>query len=121
MNAPDDTRRPARGWLGGLVLGAVSGLTLLVLGAIGTVFALVAVVLILWQGPRGLATAGLLTGTGLIWTVLFARVALTCGGPLDPGTSTCIAGDLTGWAAVGASIFALGLVASAFALRRSRR
>lgn len=109
------------GWVSGLVLGFVSGLTLLVLGAPGLGILVTAVGLILWKGPRALASAALLTGLGLIWTVAFARVALTCGGPLDPRTSTCVAGDLTGWVAVSGAVFGLGLVASAFALRRSRR
>lgn len=108
-------------WLSGLVLGVVSGLTLLVLGALGLGIAVLALALIMWRGPRALASAALLTGLGLIWTVAFARVALTCGGPLDPRTSTCVAGDLTGWVAVSGAVFGLGLVASAFALRRSRR
>jgi hypothetical protein len=109
------------GWLSGLVLGGVSGLALLVLGTLGLVFGLLSLGLILWRGPRGLAGAGLLTGLGLIWTVLFARVALTCGGPFDPGVGTCGAPDLGGWIATSVAMFAVGLVASAFALRRSRR
>lgn len=108
-------------WLSGLVLGVISGLTFLTLGSLGLIFALASLGLILWKGPRPLATAGLLTGFGLIWSVLFVRVALTCGGPFDPGVSTCMAPDLSGWIAAGVAVFALGLVASAFALRRARR
>ena len=113
-------RRPGA-WLAGLVLGVISGLMLLELGALGVPFVLASLGLILWKGPRQLAGAGLLSGFGLILFVLFARVALTCGGPFDPGTSTCVAPDLTGWIVAGAVIFAVGLIASAIALQRTHR
>ena len=93
----------------------------LTLGSRGLIFALASLGLILWKGPRPLATAGLVTGVGLIWSVLFVRVALTCGGPFDPGVSTCMASDLSGWIAGGGAVFALGLLASAFALQRTKR
>ena len=108
-------------WLSGLVLGVVSGVTVVMLGSIGLVFALASLALITWKGPRGLAFAGLLTGFGLIWTVLFAHSALTCGGPFDPRVSTCVASDLTRWISGSAAIFAFGLVTSARALQRTRR
>ena len=108
-------------WLAGLVLGFAGGLVLLELGFFGLVFVLASIGLILWKGPRLLAGSGLLTGLGLVSTVLFARVALTCGGPLDPGLSECFAPDLTGWLVGSAAVFVLGLVASAFALRRTTR
>ena len=113
-------RRPGA-WLAGLVLGAISGLMVLELGSLGLTFVLVSLGLILWKGPRRLAGAGLVSGFGLILSVLFARVALTCGGPFDPGTSTCVAPDLTGWVIGGAVIFGLGLIASALALQRTKR
>lgn len=108
-------------WLAGLVLGFVSGATLLLLGVFGIIFALACVGLILWKGPRFLAGAGVLTGLGLVCIVLFARVALTCGGPLDPHLSECFAPDLTGWITASATIFAVGLIASAVARRRARK
>lgn len=108
-------------WLAGVILGFISGPALFVLGVYGMIFMLACIALIAWKGPRLLAGAGLITGVGLVFTVLFARVALTCGGPLDPGTSSCVAGDLGGWIAGSAAIFAVGLVASAVALRRANR
>ena len=108
-------------WLAGLVLGFVSGPTLLLLGAFGIIFVLACVALILWKGPRFVPGTGLLTGLGLVCTVLFARVALTCGGPLDPHLSECYAPDLTGWIAGSATLFVVGLIASAVGLRRARR
>jgi hypothetical protein len=115
------TDRRAGNWLAGLVLGAISGLGVLVAGILGAVILVAAVLLIAIHRPRGLSAAGLVTGLGLVWTVLFARVALTCGGPLDPGTSTCGAGDLSVWIAASVVLFAVGLVASALALQRTRR
>ena len=115
----NDTR--AGSWLAGVVLGAICGLMLLSLGSLGIPFLLASIGLILWKGPRRLAAAGLLTGIGLIWFVLFTRVALTCGGPLDPGVSECVTGDLRGWIIGGAVVFGIGLVASAIALRRTQR
>ena len=94
---------------------------MLVAGFAGVVILVAAVLLILINGPRRLAGAGLMTGFGLIWTVLLARVALTCGGPLDPGVSTCGAGDLSVWIAGSVALFVVGLVASALALQRTQR
>jgi hypothetical protein len=107
-------------WLAGLVLGVAGGVMLLTLGAYGMLYLLACVGLVLWKGPRFLASAGIVTGVGLVSTVLFARVALTCGGPLDPHVSQCSAPDLTGWVVGSAAVFAMGLFASAVALRRSR-
>lgn len=115
------TDRRAGAWLAGLVLGAVSGLGLLVAGFIGLIILAAGVLLIAINGPRLLAGSGLVAGFGLVLTVLFARVALTCGGPLDPGVGTCVAGDLTAWIVGSAVIFAIGLVVSALAFPRTRR
>lgn len=103
----------ASAWLSGLVLGAVSGLALLALGTIGLALVVASALLILVKGPRALPAAGFVSGLGLVWTALLARVALTC---VAPG---CEAGDIGGWVAKAATIFVIGLVASAFALRRS--
>lgn len=112
--------RRAGAWLAGLVLGAVSGLGVLVAGIMGVIILVAAILLIVIHGPRRLAAAGLVTGLGLIWTVLFARVALTCGGPMDPRLGTCSGGDLSGWIAASVTLFSVGLVASALALQRTR-
>ena len=101
----------------GVVLGFLSGLVVLVLGVYGLAFLLAFIGLVLWQGPRVLVSAGMLTGVGLICSVLFARVALTCGGPLDPGLSECSTPDLTGWIGGSVALFGLGLLASALAFR----
>jgi hypothetical protein len=107
-------------WLAGLVLGAVNGTALLSLGMLILPLLLASLLLIAWKGPRLIAGAGFLTGAGLLWTVLFLRVALTCGGPLDTGAGTCVAGDLGGWIAGAAAILVVGLLVSAAAFRRLR-
>ena len=107
-------------WLAGLVLGAVNGLTVLSLGTLMLPLLVASALLIAGKGPRLIAAAGFLTGAGLIWSVLFIRVALTCGGPFDPGLSTCVTDDLSGWIAGAAFVFAIGLVGSALAFRRLR-
>jgi hypothetical protein len=89
------------------------------LGVLGVGFLAVALGLIAWKGPRVLAAAGLATGLGLIWTVLFLRVQLTCGpGAALPETG-CVSEDLSPWIAGSGVIFVAGLIASAVALRRS--
>jgi hypothetical protein len=110
----------AGAWLAGVVLGAVNGTAVLSLGVLLLPLLLASVLLILWNGPMLIAGAGFLAGAGLVWTVLFLRVALTCGGPLDPDTSTCISGDLGGWIISSVAIFALGLLFSAVAVAERR-
>ena len=119
----DSTYRPqfARSWLSGLVLGVSAAFMLVELGVLGLAFLGVAVLVIAWKGPRAVAGAGLLTGFGLIWTVLFSRVQLTCGpGALFRDTS-CFSDDLTPWILGSAGMFTAGLLVSAWALRRMRR
>lgn len=113
--------RLARSWFACVVLGMALGLAALTLYVLTLPAVAVAIALITWKGPRLVGAAGFLTGVGLVWTVLFARVALTCGGPLDSGANgTCSAGDLTGWIAASLTVFVVGLAGSASAFRRSR-
>jgi hypothetical protein len=106
---------PASAWLSGLVLGAVSGLALLALGLVGVALLAASLLLVAAKGPRALAGAGLVAGLGLVWTVLFTRVGLSCLAP------DCQAGDIWTWVAGAAVLFAVGLTGSAVALRRTRR
>jgi len=116
---PRDGR--ASDWLAGLVLGFASGLAILVAGFIGIVVLAAALLLIAWKGPRSLALTGLVSGIGLVWTALFARVWLTCDVlPQPPGTE-CESDGVNLWVAAAIGIFVAGLVGSAFALRRTRR
>ena len=121
VERPRSSSRPAAAWLAGVVLGVVGGIGLISFGVLGLAFLAIAALLIAWKGPRLLAAAGLLTGAGLIWTVLFARLQLTCTiGPI-PADGGCHTEDLTAWIAGAAAIFVAGLVASALSLRRMQR
>jgi len=108
-------------WVAGLVLGAVSAFALLALGVVGIVLTIVSVLLIAWKGPRLLAMAGLVTGAGVTWTLLFARVMLSCASENATAAGSCEAGDIGLWVATGAAITLFGLVLSLVAARRSRR
>ena len=108
----------AAAWLSGLVLGVASGFLVIEFGVLGLTFLAVAVLLIAWKGPRLLALGGLLSGFGLLWTVLFARVQLTCGPRAMLPESGCSSDDLSRWILGSAGVFVLGLVLSAVALRR---
>lgn len=111
----------AAAWLSGLVLGVIGGVSLMSLGAIGLAFIAISVLLIAWKGPRRLAAGGLVAGLGLVWTVLFARVQLTCGPHALIPDENCTSDDLAVWIAASVVVFAIGLVASALALRREAR
>ena len=111
-------------WLAGLMLGALFGVTSIsfALGIVAVPILLASLVLIGWKGPRVIAGAGFVTGTGLVWTLLLARVALTCGGPLDSGANgSCVAGDLTGWMSLAVATLAGGLALSIAAFMRQHR
>ena len=111
----------ASAWLSGLVLGVACGFLLIELGVVGLAFLALAVLLIVWKGPRMLAFGGLLTGFGCLWTVLLARVALTCGVDAFFPDANCATEDLTSWISGSAAIFVVGLGMSAVALRMLRR
>ena len=120
MTASARDGRPSD-WLAGLVLGFASGFGILVAGFIGIVVLAAALLLIAWKGPRSLALTGLVSGIGLVWTALFARVWLTCDVlPQPPGTD-CESGETTLWVVAAIGMFVAGLVGSAFALQRTRR
>lgn len=109
------------GWLSGLVLGFLSGIALMSFGAFGLALLAASVLLIAWQGPRLVATAGLLAGAGLLWTVLFLKVALSCAATNATSGERCDPGSIWSWAAVAAAIFMAGLFGSSLAFRWSRR
>ncbi len=109
------------GWLPGLVLGTLNAFLLLELGWMAPAFLAATVLLILWKGPRLGAFAGLLTGAGLIWTVLFSRVGLSCAFAAQLPGEDCQAPGIVPWILVSVVTLALGVATSAIALRRSRR
>jgi hypothetical protein len=108
-------------WFAGLVLGSASGLCILVAGFIGIAVLAAALLLIAWKGPRTLALTGVVAGIGLVWTVLFARVWLTCDVLPQPPGECCESGGISLWVAAAVGILVAGLVATVLALRRSRR
>ena len=115
---PSPASQPSRrsGWLPGLVLGAVNAFALLETGVIGLVLTVLSLLLIAWKGPRLVAAAGFVTGAGGLWTLLFARVMLSC-----TFANGCDAGNIDVWVAVAAVILAVGISATMLAVRRSRR
>lgn len=121
VNGASPTAGAFGGWLPGLVLGVATGFLLLELGTIGLGFALVSVILIAWKGPRLAASAGFLTGAGLIWTVLFARVAVSCAIDAQLPGEDCEAPGIVPWILVATVTFGLGLITSAVAFARSLR
>lgn len=117
------TTSPSSGWLAGLVLGALVGITTIsfVLGFLGLPLLVSSILLILWKGPRVLAMAGFLTGWGLLWTVAITQATIACiTFERGPGRD-CEPGDVGPFLAVGVAVFAVGIASSAWALRRSRR
>jgi hypothetical protein len=101
------------------VLGAVTGLGLLIAGFVGIIVLVAALLLIAVRGPRLLATSGLLTGAGLVLSVLFARVGLDCTVFVAPGEG-CEAADIWVWVGGSVVLFVVGLVGSALAFKRTR-
>jgi hypothetical protein len=114
----------ASGWLGGLILGALTGLTSIsfVLGVLAPALLLVSILLIAWKGPHGPAAAGFLTGVGLLWTVAITSSTVSCL-TIDRGPGRwCEPAEGVGpFLAVGVVLFLLGLAGSALVLRREAR
>jgi hypothetical protein len=116
--------RATSGWLAGLLLGALAGLTTIsfALGILGMPIVLASIALIAWKGPQAIAGAGFLTGWGLLWTVAILNSTISCL-TIDRGPGRwCEPGEGVGpFLVAGIALFAGGLLASAFALRRERR
>jgi len=115
-----DQTSPMSAWLIGLFFGAIDSILLFELGFIGLLFTLVFVGLIAWKGPRLPAASGLVTGVGLVWTLLFANVFLACAASkLRPGEDCDLAG-IGPWVATAAGVLLLGALGTIFAARRLR-
>ncbi|HUQ44350.1 MAG TPA: hypothetical protein VM451_08110 [Candidatus Limnocylindria bacterium] len=106
-------------WLVGFALGAANGTLYLSLAMLMLPLIAASLVLLLWRAPRLASFVGFVAGWGFMWVVLFSRLALTCGGPLDFGARECDAGELAPWFMVAGAILAAGLLETV-AVRRSR-
>ncbi|HEX3264396.1 MAG TPA: hypothetical protein VHR16_01900 [Candidatus Limnocylindrales bacterium] len=98
----------------------MNGFAVVELGVLGLVLVAAAIALIVWKGPRLLAFGGLLTGFGGVWTLLFGRVALTCGDGAVFPDATCMTEDLAPWVVGSASLVVAGVIVSVVAIRRAR-
>jgi hypothetical protein len=112
------TRTPVRGsrsaWLAGLTVGAGAGFLALELPVLGWLIAIAFLAGGLVSRRLLAAGAGLLVGSGLTWTTLIGRVALTC-------RERCWAPGIEPWLIVGGSLLATGLALSLVAAWRQRR
>ena len=112
VSAHDAT--PLRGWLLGLVAGALGGLLgiswILPLPGIGLLPLVVGILV----PPRPFGAAGTLLGWGAIWAALFIRADDAC----DP--ASCRGPDITPWLTVSAGLVIAGLCLLAIGLIRSR-
>ena len=117
---PPEQTSPMSAWLIGLFFGAIDAIMLFELGYIGMGFTLVFIALVAWKGPRLPAYAGLVSGVGLVWTILLANVGVRCAIENSTPGSGCDAGDIWAWVAGAASVLAVGLGATVLAARRLR-
>jgi hypothetical protein len=112
------------GWLSGLLLGGLTGLTTIsfALGVLGLPILVASIAVILWKGPRAIALGGYVTGIGLLWTVLITSSTISClTVDRGPGRWCEPAEGVWRFLAAGATMLVVGLVLSAEAFRRRRR
>ena len=119
-SSPGHPRRTA--WLAGAVLGALAGVLVFVFPAAGVLMFGASIGIVLWQGPRLPGVAGIVTGVGLTWTVLFLRVKLECDAFNAVPGQECVAPGVEQFLAVAATVVIVGAVLSAiaWAARRPR-
>ena len=111
---------PMSAWLIGLFFGAIDAILLFELGFIGLPFTLAFVGLVAWKGPRLPAASGLVTGVGLVWTLLFANTMVHCAIENATPGSGCDLGGIGGWVAAAAGLLLVGVVGTVVAARRLR-
>jgi hypothetical protein len=116
------TRREA--WISGLVIGAVTGLTILVLPIAGAVIALVFAIVVRIKGSGVAAAGGFGVGSGASLLALLIRGIAACAAfDARPGQG-CTTPDLAPWLAIGVLAVVSGValtVAAIAAARRARR
>ncbi|HET9519623.1 MAG TPA: hypothetical protein VFO73_01095 [Candidatus Limnocylindrales bacterium] len=113
------SRREA--WISGLVIGAVTGLTILVLPMAGAVIALVFAILVRIKGSGVAAAGGFGVGCGASLLALLIRGIAACEA-FDSGPGQgCTAPDLSPWLAAGVLALGSGVVLTAAAIAAARR
>ena len=120
MAADQDQTSPMSAWLIGLFLGAIAAVALIGFGVTGVVFTMLFVGLIAWKGPRLAATAGLVTGLGVVWAILFSNVLVQCAQEDATPGSSCDVPGIGVWVAASVGVLLLGVVGTLVAARRLR-
>jgi hypothetical protein len=118
---PSSSGYPRRtAWLAGAMLGAIGGILLFVFPAAGVLMLAVALGLVLWQGPRLAGLAGIVSGIGLTWTVVFLRVKVECEAFNAAPGQECVAPEVDQFLAGAAAVAVVGALLSvaAWAARR---
>lgn len=87
---------------------------------VGMALLLATTVLVARTGQAAAGVAGLVVGLGGTWTLVFGRVALTCG-PTMPDGGGCEAPSIGGAVLASLLILAAGGIASALIAVRGRR
>jgi hypothetical protein len=101
-------------WAIGLITGVIIGVSVLLIGTIGAVLAVIALVLFAVQPRREAPVGGLAIGLGAGWLTILALGDLAC----DAG---CVAPDLRGWYAFASVVIAVGVVVTVRAFRQRSR
>jgi hypothetical protein len=105
-------------WLAFGVLGAAGGIVVLEFPSGGLLLLGAALVGIAVKPPRGAALAGLVTGLGGTWTILFLRVKVDCDAfNAQPGQA-CESPAIEGWIVAGAFVLGIGVLATLLVFRR---
>jgi hypothetical protein len=113
------TRREA--WISGLVIGAVTGLTILVLPVAGAVIALVFAIVVRMKGSGVAAAGGFGVGSGASLLALLIRGIAACEAfDAGPGQG-CTAPDLGPWLTIGVVALVSGVVLTAATIAAARR
>jgi hypothetical protein len=109
------------GWISGLVIGAICGLTLLVVPVAALVFALVFALVVRMKGAGVAAAGGFGVGAGASLLALLIRAIAACEAFNAVPGQGCTAPDLAALLAVGVLALASGVVLTAATIAAARR
>ena len=103
-------------WTAGLVVGVGAGVLSLILPVLGWLIVVAFLVGLIRASPRLPAFGGLFVGLGTTWLVLLIRSHLECQAfNAGPGQE-CFEPDIGPFLAVGAGLFAIGVLATVLAV-----